>query len=58
MLKLDSPEGVYLIKGFIDIETQYQVGFEAINDFICKPYRTNLDGTNGLYLDKEKKECQ
>ena len=27
-----------------------------MNDFIRKPYRTNLDGTNGLYLEEQKKE--
>jgi len=31
---------------------QWQVGFEAMNDFVRKPYRNNLDGTNGLYLDE------
>ena len=37
----------------MDKEMQYQVGFEAMNDFIRKPYRTNLDGTNGLYLEEK-----
>jgi len=36
----------------MDIKTQYQIGFEAMNDYIRKPYRTNLDGTNGLYFDE------
>ena len=27
-----------------------------MNDYVRKPYRTNLDGTNGLYLEEEKKE--
>lgn len=25
------------------------VGFQALNQYIFRPYRTNLDGTNGLY---------
>ncbi len=25
------------------------LGFEALNEYIFRPYRTNLDGTNGLY---------
>jgi hypothetical protein len=28
-----------------------QIGFEALNYYINKPYRTNLDGTNGLYKE-------
>lgn len=48
--KIKEPAGAYLIKGFIDLSTQLQIGFEALNDYIRKPYRTNLDGTNGLYF--------
>lgn len=29
-----------------------------MNDFVRKPYRNNLDGTNGLYLEEEKVEKQ
>ena len=35
-----------------------QIGFEALNDYVRKPYRTNLDGTNGLYLEEPKKDTQ
>ena len=45
-------EGAFLVKRFMDQEMQWQVGFEAMNDFVRKPYRNNLDGTNGLYLDE------
>ena len=38
------------------VEEQIRVGFEALNDYCRKPYRNNLDGTNGLYLQEEKKE--
>jgi hypothetical protein len=53
---MQQPEGAYLVKGFIDLQTQMQVGFEALNDYIRSPYRTNLDGTNGLYLEEGKKQ--
>jgi hypothetical protein len=44
-------DGAYLVKRFMDVGVQWQVGFEAMNDFVRKPYRNNLDGTNGLYLE-------
>ncbi len=46
---LDEPEGAFLVKDFITVKDQYLVGFEALNQYIFRPYRTNLDGTNGLY---------
>lgn len=46
---IESPAGAYLVKNFSDIPEQYQIGFEALNRYIYRPYRTNLDGTNGLY---------
>jgi alkylated DNA repair protein alkB homolog 1 len=53
--EVGEPQGAYLVKGFIPEEKQWQLGFQAINDFVRRPYRTNLDGTNGLYLEKEEK---
>jgi alkylated DNA repair protein alkB family protein 1 len=54
---VEAPAGAYLVKGFMDVEQQYQIGFEAMNYFVHRPYRTNLDGTNGLYLEtKEEKQ--
>lgn len=40
-----------MIKEFCEEEEQIQIGCEALNEFICRPYRTNLDGTNGLYKE-------
>lgn len=51
--QIAEPQGAFLVKGFMDQETQMQIGFEALNHFIRKPYRTNLDGTNGLYLEQQ-----
>lgn len=54
---VEAPAGAYLVKRFMDVGQQYQIGFEAMNYFVHKPYRTNLDGTNGLYLEtKEEKQ--
>lgn len=32
------------------------IGFEALNEYIFRPYRTNLDGTNGLYHENAEKQ--
>ena len=46
------PKGAFLVKNFNKVEEQLQIGYEALNDYVHRPYRTNLDGTNGLYDEK------
>ena len=48
---MDEPQGAYPVKDFISVREQYLVGFQALNQYIFRPYRTNLDGTNGLYQE-------
>ena len=40
----------------MNVEEQMQVGYEALNRYIYRPYRTNLDGTNGLYDQEQQKQ--
>ena len=46
---LEEPEGAFLVKDFVSVREQFVLGFQALNQYIFRPYRTNLDGTNGLY---------
>lgn len=54
VVKLPEPEGAYLVKNFMSVKEQLQIGYEALNHYINRPYRTNLDGTNGLYHKEEE----
>ena len=49
VFELKRPEGAFLVRRFCEVEEQIEIGMQALNEYIFRPYRTNLDGTNGLY---------
>jgi len=40
--KLKFPDGVYIVKNYLSLQEQLEIGKQALNDFIKPPYRTNL----------------
>ena len=53
--KFDDPEGVYLIKDFLNIPEQLNITLKCLNEYHKKPYRTNLFIYEG---EEEKKQME
>ena len=58
VIKFRFPSGAFLVKEFLSAEEQVDIAQLCVNEFVQKPYRTNLSGGKGLYEDSSESEVE